>query len=110
MNHHFRIGDLSQNEWVKLNTKYPCIDIIVNKLYEFSGVLDYSNVNIAIHIYKQLLDKGISPKNALKHWHLHLSMNPELQCEKKIDHYRYFQIYMKNINYYIKKDLEFSNI
>ena len=91
MNQHFRIGDLSQNEWIKLNTRYPCINFIVNKLYEYSGILDYYNVNIAIHIYKQLLDMGISPKNALKHWHMHLLMHHNLQNAKNIDHYRYFQ-------------------
>jgi hypothetical protein len=111
MSHHFRVGDLSQNEWVKLNTNYPCIKIIVDKLYEYSGVLDHFNVNLAINIYNKLLYDGISPKNAMKHWNMHLSlMNRNLQNKKNDDHYRYFQIYMENINYHIKKDLDLSRI
>lgn len=108
MSQQFYIGNLSQNEWIKLNTNYPYIHFIVNKLHEYSGVLDDFNVNIAIYIYKQLLYKEISPKNALRHWNLHLSMNHKLQYVENIDHYRYFQIYMENINYYINKDLDFS--
>jgi len=110
MNQHFRIGDLSQNEWVKLNTKYPCIKIIIDKLYEYSGKLDKFNTNIAIEIYRKLLDNGISPKNAVKHWNLHLSMNYDVQNTKNVGYYRHFQIYMENINYYIKKDLDFSSL
>jgi len=110
MNQHFHIGDLSQNEWVKLNTKYPCIEVIIYKLYKYSGVLDNFNVNIAIEIYRKLLDQGISPKRALKHWNLHLSINHNVQNTKNKDYYRYFQIYMENINYYIKNDLDFSSL
>lgn len=101
MNHHFRMGDFSQNEWVKLNTNYPYIDIIIDKLYKYSGMLDNLNVNIAITIYKQLLNDGISPRSAIKYWDNHLLLN--LKNAKNINYHRYFQIYMENINYYIKK-------
>lgn len=110
MNQYFSVGDLSQNEWVKLTTKYPWINIIIDKLYEYSGILDNFNVDIAIEIYQKLLYNGISPKRALNHWNLHLSMNHNVQNTKNKDYYRYFQIYMENINYYIKKDLDFSGL
>jgi hypothetical protein len=61
----FKVGDLSQSEWVKINTKYPTINLILDILYKQTGILDNRTVNDAIEIYEKLLNKGISPKKAI---------------------------------------------
>ena len=61
----FKVGDLSQSEWVKINTKYPTIYLILDILRKKTGILDDRTVKDAVEIYKNLLSKGISPKKAI---------------------------------------------
>jgi len=62
----FKVGDLSQSEWIKINTKYPTINLILDILRKQTGILDNKTVKDAIEIYKNLLSKGISPKKAIQ--------------------------------------------
>ena len=62
----FKVGDLSQNEWIKINISYPTIDLILDILYKKTGFLDKRTVKEAVEIYKNLSSKGISPKKAIQ--------------------------------------------
>jgi len=62
----FKMGDLSQNEWVKINISYPTINLILDILHKQTGFLDDRTVKDAIEIYKNLLSKCISPKKAIQ--------------------------------------------
>jgi len=106
MDYPFRIGKIRHNQWVKLITKYPYIEVITEKLYEYSGIFDDTILDISIDIYRELLDNRISPKNAINRWNKHIlymKINYPQKFEN-INHYGYFQTYMQNINYYIEKN------
>ena len=45
----FKVGDLSQSEWVKINTKYPTINLILDILRKKTGILDDRTVKDAVH-------------------------------------------------------------
>lgn len=62
----FKVGDLSQSEWVKINTKYTTINLILDILHKKTGILDDRTVKDAVEIYKNLLYKVISPKKAIQ--------------------------------------------
>ena len=62
----FKYGDLSQSEWMKINQLYPTINLILDILYKKTSYLDERTIKDAIEIYKNLLSKGISPKEAIR--------------------------------------------
>lgn len=62
----FKYGDLTQNEWMKINQSYPTINLILDILYRQTSYLDDRTVKDAIEIYENLLSKRISPKKAIQ--------------------------------------------
>jgi hypothetical protein len=62
----FKYGDLTQNKWIKINQSYPTIHLILDILYRQTSYLDDRTVKDAIEIYENLLNKGISPKEAIQ--------------------------------------------
>lgn len=62
----FKYGDLTQNEWMKINQLYPTIHLILDILYRQTSYLDDRTVKDAIEIYENLLNKRISPKKAIQ--------------------------------------------
>ena len=64
----FKVGDISHKKWIEINTKYPTINLILEKLYKYTGYLDEKTINEAIDIYTYLLSINISPQNAIRRW------------------------------------------
>lgn len=62
----FKYGDLTQNEWMKINQLYPTIHLILDILNRQTSYLDDRTVKDAIEIYENLLNKRISPKKAIQ--------------------------------------------
>lgn len=62
----FKYGDLTQNEWMRINRSYPTINLILEILHKKTSYLDDRTVKDAIKIYENLLSKEISPKKAIE--------------------------------------------